>query len=113
MIVEQDSAIYVGRTRDLRRRLNDHLSSSVSKAALAVRMARCDTGLHANYKKERSAGHLIETHEGFRAAFNCATERIGAMHVRYVVEEDDIRQALLEIYAAVQLETPYNSFRTT
>ena len=113
VIIEQDRAIYVGRTRDLRRRLNDHLSSSVSKAALAVRMARCDTGLSANYRRERSARHLFDTDEDFRAAFNSATERIGTMHVRYVVEENDVRQALMEIYAAVQLETPYNSFRTT
>ena len=113
VIVERDRAIYVGRTRDLRRRLNDHLSSSVSKAALAVRMARDDTGLRASYKKEHSARHLFKTDEAFRAAFNSATERISAMHVLYVIEEDDVRQALLEIYAAVQLNTPYNSFRTT
>lgn len=91
VIVEQDCAIYVGRTRHLRRRLNDHLSSAVSKAALAVRMARCRTGLSANYKKERSAPHLLETNEEFRRAFYSATERIRAMHVRYVIEEDDVR----------------------
>ena len=76
-------------------------------------MARCDTGLSASYKREHSARHLVDTNEAFRAAFSSATERISAMHVLYVVEEDDVRQALLEIYAAVQLETPYNSFRTT
>lgn len=113
VIVEQNRAIYVGRTRDLRRRLNDHLSSSVSKAALAVRMARCDTGLRASYKREHSARHLLKTNEAFRRAFDSATERIRAMRVRYVIEEDDVRQALLEIYAAVQLDTRYNSFRTT
>ncbi|MXW17009.1 MAG: GIY-YIG nuclease family protein [Gemmatimonadetes bacterium] len=112
VIVERDRAMYVGRSRDLRRRLNDHLSSSISKAALAVRMARADTRLRANYKGERSARHLFDTNETFRASFNSATERIGAMHVRWVLEEDDVRQALLEIYAAVELETPFNSFRT-
>ena len=113
VIEERDRAIYVGRSRDLRRRLNDHLSASVSKAALAVRMARAATGLHANYKKERSARHLFDTNETFRAAFKSATERIGAMHVRWEAEEDDVCQALLEIYAAVELESPFNSFGTT
>ena len=113
VISEQGHALYFGRTRDLRRRLTDHRSSSVSKAALAVRMARCETGLRASYKREHSAPHLYKTDEAFRAAFDSATERISAMRVQYVVEEDDVRQALLEIYAAVQLDTPYNSFRTT
>ena len=113
VIVERDRPIYVGRSRDLRRRLNDHLSSSVSKAALAVRIARADTGLSADYKKGHSAHHLFDTNKTFRAAFNSATERIGAMHVRWVLEEDDVRQALLEIYVAVELKTPFNSFRTS
>ena len=113
VISEQGRALYVGRTRDLRRRLNDHCSSSVYKAALAVRMARWETGLRASYKREHSARHLYKTDEVFRAAFDSARQRISAMRVQYVVEEDDVCQALLEIYAAVQLDTPYNSFRTT
>jgi hypothetical protein len=32
------------------------------------------------------------------------------MDVRYVEETDPQRQALLEIYVAVVLETPYNDF---
>jgi hypothetical protein len=35
------------------------------------------------------------------------------MQVRYVAEEDQLRQALLEIYAAVALNTKYNKFKTT
>ena len=34
------------------------------------------------------------------------------MHYRYVQEDDQNRQALLEIYAAVALETKYNDFGT-
>ena len=34
------------------------------------------------------------------------------MQVRYVQEADPLRQALLEIYAAVVLATPYNDFNT-
>ena len=75
------------------------------------RRVRQRDGTH-QYKREHSAPHLYKTDE-VRAAFDSATERISAMRVQYVVEEDDVRQALLEIYAAVQLDTPYNSFRTT
>ena len=48
----------------------------------------------------------------FAAAFNAAKERIRAMEYRYVEEENQNKQALLEIYCAVVLETPYNDFGT-
>ena len=34
------------------------------------------------------------------------------MEYRYVEETDQIRQALLEIYCSVALDTPYNDFGT-
>jgi hypothetical protein len=41
-----------------------------------------------------------------------ANARIRAMEYRYVEETDQNRQALLEIYCAVVLGTPYNDFGT-
>ncbi len=32
------------------------------------------------------------------------------MDVRYVKESDPLRQALLEMYVAIALQTPHNSF---
>ena len=48
----------------------------------------------------------------FRAAFKAAKERIRKMDYRYVEEVDQNRQALLEIYCAIVLSTPYNDFKT-
>ncbi len=48
----------------------------------------------------------------FRDAFIAAKERIRQMDYRFVAEPDQICQALLEIYCAVALGTPYNSFGT-
>jgi len=48
----------------------------------------------------------------FRDAFSKAKERIRNMDVRYVGESNPTTQCLLEVYAAVVLETPYNSFDT-
>ena len=48
----------------------------------------------------------------FAAAFMAAKERIRTMEYRYVEEGDQNRQALLEIYCAVVLRTPYNDFGT-
>ena len=48
----------------------------------------------------------------FASAFKAAKERIRSMEYRYVEEPDQNRQALLEIYVAVVLATPYNDFGT-
>jgi hypothetical protein len=56
------------------------------------------------------AGLMLDP--AFAAAFTAAKERIRKMEYRFVEETDQDRQALLEIYCAVVLETPYNDFGT-
>lgn len=48
----------------------------------------------------------------FVEAFVDAKQRISRMDVRYVEETHPLRQALLEMYVAVALNTPYNDFDT-
>ena len=48
----------------------------------------------------------------FCSAFKNAKKRIRAMDIRFVEEHAPIRQALLEIYCAVAMQTPYNNFDT-
>ena len=54
----------------------------------------------------------LEANPVFGEAFVEAKERVTRMQVRYVEEPDPMRQALLEMYVAVALGTPYNSFET-
>ena len=80
------------------------------QAAFAFRLAREATGnLKATYKTEGSRDRLIEDPE-FKAAFTSAKARIRNMQLRYVEESDPLRQAVLEMYVAVALATPYNDF---
>ena len=106
--------LYVGRTRRLRRRLRDHSTPAAqhNQAAFAFRLAREMTGhLTAAYSTETSRVALSSDGE-FAAAFVGAKRRIREMQLRYVEERDPLRQALLEIYVAVVLKTPYNDFST-
>lgn len=48
----------------------------------------------------------------FAQAFTAAKARIRQMELRFVEENDPRRQALLEIYAAIALNTPHNDFET-
>ncbi len=109
---ERDHHLYVGRTSNLRNRLRAHCSPSSThlKAAFAFRLAREATGnLQATYRTEGSRAHLAAMPE-FAEAFQAAKKRMTLMEIRFVREDHAIRQALLEMYVAVVLETPYNDF---
>lgn len=106
--------LYVGRTRHLRQRLRQHSipAAQHNQAVFAFRLAREMTGhLTAAYSKEGSRVALSSDSK-FAAAFVKAKARIREMQLRYVEERDPLRQALLEIYVAVVLKTPYNDFNT-
>lgn len=48
----------------------------------------------------------------FSDAFLAQKARLRTMSIRGVAEEGPIRQALLEIYVSIALETSYNDFDT-
>jgi hypothetical protein len=88
-------------------------SSRHNQAVFAFRLAREATGkLEAAYSGEGRRVALATDDPIFAVAFDSAKTRVRSMHVRYVQETDPLRQALLEIYAAVVLGTPYNDFNT-
>jgi hypothetical protein len=114
LFTEGRQHLYVGRSKKLRQRLSDHfrMSSGENNAAFAFKMARVDTRrLRASYGPVGSREALMED-GAFRASFEKAKERIRRMEVRFVEEPDPVRQAVLEVYVAVVLKTPYNDFDT-
>ena len=107
--------LYVGRSDHIRQRLGFHSrpSSGHNKACFAFRMAKKKLGIgKATYRKDTSRKNLLSD-QAFATEFERAKARIRKMPVRFVQEEDPIMQALLEIYVAVELNTKYNSFKTT
>jgi predicted GIY-YIG superfamily endonuclease len=104
--------LYVGRTNRIRRRLAGHCrpSSTHFSATFAFRIARKETGLlKATYTTKGSRAELVKD-PIFGPAFTAAKTRLANMDLRFVDEDDPVRQALLEIYVAVALKTPFNDF---
>ena len=109
---EDSNHLYVGRTNRLRERLRGHCIPSAMHftATFGFRIARKATGRSkASYSKSGSRAELMKD-AGFMASFEHAKRRIAEMDIRFVEELDSTRQALLEIYAATVLKTPYNDF---
>jgi hypothetical protein len=104
--------LYVGRSRDLRKRIFAHSRPSVSDTPLAFRLAREETRAEPTYKQEGSRKALRDDPQ-FASAYQRQKARIAMMDVQFVVMEDPVNQALLEIYASDVLKTPFNDFNTT
>lgn len=109
---EAEVHLYVGRSNRLRKRMCDHAraSSPGTKSAFAFQLAREATGkITASYKVEGSRKELMKD-QLFVAEFVKAKQRVAQMDLRYVEIIDPVRQTLFEVYAAMTLKTPYNSF---
>lgn len=109
---EAETHLYVGRTNNLRKRLQNHCRDTAghNQATFAFRIAREVTGqIKATYTARGSRSDL-ENDEAFRPQFLIAKQRLQRMDIRYVEEADAVRQALLEIYVATVLKTRYNDF---
>ncbi|WP_306002460.1 MULTISPECIES: hypothetical protein [Brevundimonas] len=110
---ENGRHLYVGRTNDVKARYGGHCRPGAHHgiAAFAFRLAREATGkLKATYRAGEGSRAALAADPDFKLAFLEAKARVRAMEFRYVEERDPVRQAVLEIYCAVALETPYNDF---
>lgn len=106
-----DRPVYVGRSNKFRQRLGNHClhGSQTNQASLAFRLACEDVGhVRAKYRRGSSSADALKEVPGLVEAFARMKERLRAMEIRYVEEPDQPRQALLEMYAALALETRHD-----
>ncbi len=106
--------LYVGRTNRMRARLQEHgrPSSTHNSAPFAFMLARRATGRSKASYAAKGSRQSLERDPKFRTAFQRAKARVRRMDIRFVQERDPTRQALLELYVAIALGTPYNDFDT-
>lgn len=109
---EASQHLYVGRTNTIRKRLQNHCrpSSGHNSATFAFRLAREFTGQTVATYTEQGSRSELENDPVFGPVFVAQKVRVRNMNVRYVAEPDPMRQALLEMYVSVSLQTPHNDF---
>ena len=111
---DDERPLYVGRSNRIRGRLGSHCrdSSRHNAASFAFRLARERTGRTAASYTTAESRESLSNDPVFAAAFREAKAYRRSRRIQYVREEHQVTQALLEIYAAVRLKTPYNDFAT-
>jgi hypothetical protein len=115
LFTQDDRHLYVGRSNRLRARYFLHCrpGSRQNQASFAYKLAREQLGItRATYGAGPQTRSGLAATEAFIAAFTSAKASIQRMEYRHVEEGDPTRQALLEAYCAIVLETPYNDFDT-
>lgn len=105
--------LYVGRSNRIaeRYRLHCALSAKQNQASFAWKLMAEAIGHKATYRKGQGRADLI-LRPDYAKAFSEAKARIRNMDYRFVEENDQMRQALLEAYVCIALGTPYNDFNT-
>lgn len=104
---------YVGQTRTLRKRYDQHTKergdhNSASFAFLIARGLAAEAGCTVSLKRAD-----LQVHPEFAPHFMIAKAKVAAMEFRYIINDDPIERSLFEIYAALHLKTEkYNSFET-
>ncbi|MET0557061.1 MAG: GIY-YIG nuclease family protein [Solirubrobacterales bacterium] len=108
-----DEALYVGQTRNLRTRLNNHTNplSRENKASFAFLVAKTEAR-KAGVDLSRTR-KVLEGDEDFARHFGEAKLGVAEMDVRFIQMEGAISRSIFEIYASLTLDTLlYNSFET-
>ncbi|GAB2712541.1 hypothetical protein GCM10011495_06730 [Hymenobacter frigidus] len=110
---ENGLPMYVGRSRRLRSRLQEHGrdGSGHNDANFAFLLAY-ESATDQNIDITRTRAALSDCTE-FSPVFLACKRRVAAMSVRFLSVPDDLEQGLLEVYAALALPTRYNDFQTS
>ena len=110
---ENGIPMFVGRTNSMKDRIitQGRPGSNHNAAPLAFLMARKAAEENDIDVTGRTRGEL-EKDPIFNDLFIKSKIRVSKMSIRLVLIEDQITQAIFQIYASMELNTPYNDFKT-
>ena len=108
---ENEIPVYVGKTDNLARRLNQHisLSSKDNDANFAFKIARLEW-LEKNEIEKKITRKFLQNISEFGDIFKNAKSRVSSMKMKYVNIENPYEQYLFEFYAALKTQSIFNEF---
>lgn len=106
---ENEKAIYVGRTNNIKKRINAHIQrgSGSEKASFAFNLAKRNFLIDNEIKMKRK--DFIDKDE-FRKIFEDHKSNLANLDFKFIVIDNDILQTMFEPYLAYKLGTyPHNN----
>ena len=110
---KEENPIYVGRSNRLKERIQEHgrPSAGHNSAPFAFNVALEEIRRIRQIPKDLTRAELARK-SYFKEPFKKAKARVANMRIRVIKIEDQVEQALFEIYASLALNTKYNDFGT-
>lgn len=110
---ENGIPMYVGRTNRMKKRIMEHGRPSANHntaqfAFLIAKEAAKEKGIDVS---NMTRGEL-KSDPNFNDLFSQSKNRVSKMSIRLVSVEDQIKQVIFQVYASMELETPFNDFNT-
>jgi len=106
VLLEDGRPVYVGISRRVVARLREHLTGKTHfDASLVYAMAR------KKWDGNGRRGELMKN-DAFRKGFSGAQERLAQCKVAFIEVVDPVTLYLFEVYAALELNCEWNTFRT-
>jgi hypothetical protein len=111
LFIEDGRPVYVGQTRNLRRRLSQHGTAwgRHNQATFAFARARQEASLGA--ETETRSREELESDPRFAAIFRHHRDRVASMPARIIEVDDPELRTVFEVYATIMLGTE-NTFET-
>ena len=108
-VYERYQPMYVDRSNNLADRLLEHgrASGDSETATFAFNIAKEQFSV-TTYM----SGKDLQNDEKFQTLFDAAKKRVRRLELRVVGVAHPIEQTILEVYAYVELDTPFNSFES-
>jgi hypothetical protein len=107
---EDGKALYVGRSDRMKERVREHgrRSSGHNSATFAFLLAKEIAGKKINLSQNRKD---VEKDPEFKQIYEKMKKRVKKMQIKVVDVSDPVEQTFFEVYAALELKTPYNEWR--
>ncbi len=109
---ESGKPLYVGRSERMKVRLQQHSrrSSGHNSATFAFLLAK-EKAQKSGINSSGVRGE-VEKDDAFKQIYYEMKERVSKMQIKVVEVLDPVEQTFFEVYAALELKTPYNDWGT-
>jgi hypothetical protein len=101
VMYENETPVYVGRTRKLGRRIAGHRSGSRYSSTFTLRTARLSWS--CNHPSQRMTTRILMQDVEFVDIFKREVRRVSGLRIKFIECEHILTQYLLEAYAIVEL----------
>jgi predicted GIY-YIG superfamily endonuclease len=107
---KENHPVYVGRSDRMKTRLQEHSRPSSGHTSATFAYLKARKMWKENHPEESRSRKELENDDDFSVVYNEMKKELAAMNVRVIEIVNPAEQALFEIYASLELGTPFNAW---